>query len=480
MRKIKRLGIAARLLILMIAFIITVFGAVFFGFNYFLKRHVENEITTQLSRAVNDITSQKEIFAGRTGYITIFEARAIYDNIVRTLRESGRFSDVLAIVYVDETFERMYPSGDTNDSANTDEADVILGIAKNSNIGVSGVIYRTAVNRTGFYLTCLDLGETHGLTGISVIFYTGTEKYDIFTGEMFAMLLAILAVGSAICVIFVMIISRSISNPLRKLSDFADSIGRGDFTARKLKFFDREFVNLAERMNGAAEKLAMNDEEQKTFFQNVSHELKTPLMSVKGYAEGLKFGVFADDDEKEEAAGVIIAEADRLNALVSDLLYISKIDSDREVQLMAPASLNAIAASCAEKLKGLLVSGGTGGEKRITLNLPKQDIFAPCDEPSFIRAVMNVAANCLQYAASEVVISTGTDNDGHAFIKIRDDGHGISDDDLPNIFKRFYKGKEGKHGIGLAITKSIADRHNAVIEAGNDNGAVFTITFAEK
>ena len=97
-----------------------------------------------------------------------------------------------------------------------------------------------------------------------------------------------------------------------------------------------------------------------------------------------------------------------------------------------------------------------------------------------MRALMNIVANCVQYAKTLVEISF-YETEKNIFLYIRDDGPGIDEQDLPNIFKRFYKGKAGKHGIGLSIAKSIIERHGAKIIAGNrldyESGAEFIIEF---
>ena len=95
---------------------------------------------------------------------------------------------------------------------------------------------------------------------------------------------------------------------------------------------------------------------------------------------------------------------------------------------------------------------------------------------------MNITANCLRYAETTVNINY-FENGDKIILNIKDDGAGIEEQDLPNIFKRFYKGKSGKHGIGLSIAKSIIERHGARISAGNrldgESGAEFVIEFGK-
>jgi signal transduction histidine kinase len=297
------------------------------------------------------------------------------------------------------------------------------------------------------------------------------------------MLIIILIAATVFTLVYVIFISRSISKPIQKLCGFADEIGRGNFKRNEYAFKDRELIDLNLRMNETARKLEISDEDQKIFFQNVSHELKTPLMSIKGYAEGIKYGIFSSESEKSEASDIIIGESDRLNDLVVDLLYISKIDSSKQAQTenYMSVSLGAILEDCADKLRGILIDSKNSGAqaKTIKINHPKHDIFIECDEENLMRAIMNITANCLRYAETTVSIEY-YENGDKIILNIKDDGAGISEQDLPHIFKRFYKGKGGKHGIGLSIAKAIIEQHGAQLFARNREdcpGAEFIIEF---
>ncbi|MCL2773873.1 MAG: HAMP domain-containing histidine kinase, partial [Oscillospiraceae bacterium] len=349
-------------------------------------------------------------------------------------------------------------------------------------------IYKTSINSGNYYLTTVDLGKFYGTgwNGYSMIFYVSVEKYDQLMSNIYTMLLVILIIATIFLFLYVIFISRSISKPMRQLCVFADEIGRGNFTQNEYDFKDRELIDLNERMNETARKLEINGEDQKTFFQNVSHELKTPLMSIGGYAEGIKYGVFSSEKEQTGAVDIIIAESDRLKDLVEDLLYISRIDATKKFDKLTNESLGELLESCAQKLRGLLINsrsrqenGENKPEKKINIHHPKNDISILCDEESLMRAIMNIASNCLRYAKSAVDISfyeTGED----IILSVKDDGGGIDEKDMPNIFKRFYKGKGGKHGIGLSIAKAIIEQHHAKITAENrkdGNGAEFLIKF---
>jgi len=479
------------MLLLMIIFMILVFFSIFLSFNFFIEDYVRRDMEGQLSSAVRDIrqNSGSILFSSQVVQISggappqiVIDPMRVYTSVVWYLRTQNANSEVTTAIYYSADYIRVYPNSEYDMLQNLDEMDNIINIIKQNGLTEENLVYKTAAPFGTYYLTTVDLGPIYDLTGLSAVFYVSSGKYDIFISNIYSMLLIILFVAMLFTILYVLFISRSISKPIQKLCGFAGEIGHGNFKRSEYSFRDRELLDLNDRMNETAAKLEKNDEDQKIFFQNVSHELKTPLMSVRGYAEGIKYGVFADEKERNDAANIIIAESERLDALVSDLLYISKMDASEafgETAYPAKIDLAGLAENCAEKLRGLLIN--QNNSKKIEVIRPPETLYIYGDEESLMRALMNVIANCVQYAETLVEISFHENNTG-VFLFVKDDGAGIDENDLPNIFKRFYKGKSGKHGIGLSIAKSIIEHNGAVITADNrldGSGAEFVIEFAK-
>ena len=208
-------------------------------------------------------------------------------------------------------------------------------------------------------------------------------------------------------------------------------------------------------------------ERQQTFFQNASHELKTPLMAIQGYAEGIQAGVM----DTGSAAEVILKESDRMTELVEELLDISKIDMGRQLAL----SEMDVRELLYDSIRAVEPTAAAGGIT-ITPDFPETPIMVSCDDTRLRRAVTNILSNGVRYARSELRLTCRTEK-RHATIRIQDDGDGIAAEDLPHIFDRFYMGKNGKSGIGLALTKEIVHLHKGTIRAYNgETGAVFEIS----
>ena len=209
-------------------------------------------------------------------------------------------------------------------------------------------------------------------------------------------------------------------------------------------------------------------ERQQTFFQNASHELKTPLMAIQGYAEGIQAGVM----DTGSAAEVILAESDRMTGLVDELLDISKIDMGRQPLTLSETDIRELLYDSIRAVEPAAAASGI----TIVPDFPEEPVMVRCDDTQMRRAVTNILTNGLRYAHSQLCLTCRADK-RHVTIRIQDDGDGIAEEDLPHIFDRFYMGKSGKSGIGLALTREIIHLHKGTIRARNgDTGAVFEIT----
>ena len=188
----------------------------------------------------------------------------------------------------------------------------------------------------------------------------------------------------------------------------------------------------------------------RSFFQNASHELKTPLMAIQGYAEGIQAGVM----DAGGAAEVILEESDRMTELVEELLDISKIDMGRQQLALSETDIRELLYDSIRAVEPPAAASGI----TIAPDFPEEPIMVKCDDTQMRRAVTNILTNGLRYAHSQLCLTCRTDK-RHVTIRIQDDGDGIAEGDLPHIFERFYMGKSGKSGIGLALTREIGRAH---------------------
>ena len=207
-------------------------------------------------------------------------------------------------------------------------------------------------------------------------------------------------------------------------------------------------------------------ESQKWFFQNVSHELKTPMMAVQGCAEGIHTGVL----DPVGASGIILEETEQMSELVEELLALSRLESGQ-------ANAEFHLTDVRELLYDCLRSTEQPAEQknlRISLRFDEAPVLVNCDEIQLRRAFTNIITNAQRYAKEEIQIECKADK-GKAVVRIRDDGEGIAPKLLPHIFDRFFSTSKGGTGIGLSLAKEIVSLHKGTIHAANDGGAVFEI-----
>lgn len=208
-------------------------------------------------------------------------------------------------------------------------------------------------------------------------------------------------------------------------------------------------------------------ESQKWFFQNVSHELKTPMMAVQGCAEGIHTGVL----DPAEASGVILEETEQMSELVEELLALSRLESGQAKAEFHLTDIRELLYDCLRSTEQLAEQGNM----RISLRFDKNPVLVNCDEIQLRRAFTNIITNALRYAKEEIQIECKADR-GKAIVCIRDDGEGIAPELLPHVFDRFFSTRKGGAGIGLSLAKEITSLHKGTIHASNDGGAVFEIS----
>ena len=208
-------------------------------------------------------------------------------------------------------------------------------------------------------------------------------------------------------------------------------------------------------------------ESQKWFFQNVSHELKTPMMAVQGCAEGIHTGVL----DPVEASGVILEEAEQMSDLVEELLALSRLESGQANAEFHSMDVRELLYDCLRSTEQLAEQKNL----RISLCFDEKPVLVNCDEVQLRRAFTNIITNALRYAKGKIQIECKADR-GKAIVRIHDDGEGIAPELLPHIFDRFFSTRRGGAGIGLSLAKEIVSLHKGTISASNDGGALFEIS----
>lgn len=285
-------------------------------------------------------------------------------------------------------------------------------------------------------------------------------REDIFTRRVRDFLIISFLIAGTGAVVMAMFLSRYLSRPLRQLKSAAEKVAKGDFGVRLELPARDEIGNLAESFNYMAEALEKEDLLRKRLTSNIAHELRTPLAVMRAQAEAMADGVIED-----KAAGLenIRGEVERLTRLVAGIEDISRA----EASFFSEAQYKEI--NLKEFLQGLEQAlKPVFNKKRLTFSvINRGDICVSTDPDKLDRIITNIVANALKFTEKGGV-EIDYDYEGNGFfIEVRDTGRGISEAEIPRIFKRFYRGSntpEDGIGIGLAIVKELVDIMGGDIE----------------
>ena len=265
-------------------------------------------------------------------------------------------------------------------------------------------------------------------------------------------------------------IARKFSKPVQRLSEKADKLGEKEYSEAYDSGFCSELDSLNQTLDRTNEKLNTSKEFQMQLLSNVSHDLRTPLTMIKGYAEMIRDISWEDSEAMSSDLQVIIKEADRLNALVNEILEYSELQTEDDTKDMEQLDLSELVKSSAERFEKLLQPENVVIEKDIDLGL------TATGNPGLLeRALYNLMDNAVRHTGDGKKIRVALkQKDGIKVISVQDFGNGIAPEEIDHIWDRYYtsrqrKGK-GVSGLGLAIVKQIALKHRGKCYAESKEG----------
>ena len=297
---------------------------------------------------------------------------------------------------------------------------------------------------------------------------------------------------SVMAVLLITIITCSImsayqAKPLRDMADAARRFGRGDFTARVTGYEKAadEIVDLAESFNTMAASLAKVEKQRDDFIANVSHELKTPMTTIAGFAEGIIDGTIPEERE-QESLQIIVSETRRLSRLVRRMLDLSRLDaaSEKAVTAQEQFDLTEIASQVLISLEGKITSRNLD----VDVQMPEDKLMVWGDPDSITQVCYNLMDNAAKFAVPGSAITLQiVKKDGKAYTTIKNLGATIPKDELPLLFDRFHKADSSRSmdregvGLGLYIVKTIMSNLGESIAVTSEDGVTaftFTLTLA--
>lgn len=272
--------------------------------------------------------------------------------------------------------------------------------------------------------------------------------------------------------LFSYFISSFISRPIKDITDVIKEMGQGNLHQKVRVNGSGEIMDLANAFNAMSERIESLDKARSEFVANASHELKTPLSSMKVLAQSLLQNPEADIEIYREFMQDIDSEIDRMNNIIGDLLALVQLDKDEPDMNCVYADLDVLINETIKILKPLAVNKGIS----LTYSCKKDSIIEG-DTDKLKQMFINIIDNAIKYTldGGNVHILLEQKNN-KAVITISDDGMGIPETDLPYIFDRFYRVDKarsratGGTGLGLSIAQKIAHLHNGTIEVESVEG----------
>ena len=290
------------------------------------------------------------------------------------------------------------------------------------------------------------------------------------------LLIAISLLTLIIAFLLALLFSRQLAKPIENINETAGELARGNYGVT----FDeasgcREISELGATLNYATSELSQVDKLRSELIANVSHDLRTPLTMITGYSEMMRD---IPGENTPENAEIIIEESKRLTTLVNDMLDLSKYKAGQPLDLETFSLTDTVHGILARLSEFTRQNGYT-----ISFD-PQEEVFVAADRNRIQQVVYNLLNNSINYTgADKTVRVTQQLEEGKVRLSFADSGVGISDDDLPHIFERYYRSSSAHKratvgtGLGLSIVKSILDAHGAPFGVDTKPGAGSTFWF---
>ena len=366
----------------------------------------------------------------------------------------------------------------------------------------------------GVVRTVLDQGQYSGMTNLGGIYperrYMVALPVTITLGQLSVAQGMVLVAGdasslsemwsatatifffSAVVVLLISVVASTLTSayqarPLNEMAEAARKFGQGDFDVRVTGYEGRcdEISTLAEAFNAMASSLEKVESQRSEFIANVSHELKTPMTTIAGFAEGILDGTIPPERQKESLE-IIVSETRRLSRLVRRMLDLSRLKALSETAVTAQETFDL--TEVMSRVIASLESKITSRKLDVDVQMPDEKLLVWGDPDSVTQVCYNLLDNAAKFAAPDSTITIHiAKKDGKAVTSIRNLGATIPSDELPLLFDRFHKADSSRSmdregvGLGLYIVKTILGNLKENISVTSEDGVTqftFTLTLA--
>lgn len=309
-------------------------------------------------------------------------------------------------------------------------------------------------------------------------------KIKLLTQGVFTIVMYSLLISFGIALLIIFSITSQMKREIVTLRDAAKHISEGNFEQKILVRSNDELSELAESFNEMADELSRSEKMKSQFISNLSHDIRSPLTSIKGYTQGMLDGVI-EGDKQERYLRIVRDESDRLLKMANDILDLSKMESGQIQLTKRDFDLNNMIVNVLDRFETQII------DKRIKLSIDlyKDSILAHGDEQYLQRVIHNLIDNAVKFVDVEGTISIRSEiKADKLLVGVSNTGHVLSPDELLSIWGRFSKldqsrGMDKKSsGLGLSIVREIVKAHDEKIEvySNDDIGVAFLFSIEKQ
>ncbi|MBR2639029.1 MAG: HAMP domain-containing histidine kinase [Oscillospiraceae bacterium] len=339
--------------------------------------------------------------------------------------------------------------------------------------GTLGGIYESSHYTVGIPIKN---GET-----VMAVLFASTEATDVwfFIMDLMDIIFFCALIATAVSSVAIYFVTNSMTKPLREMAAAAKSFSTGDFTVRVPAEGEDEIAQLARSFNHMADSMADLESIRRSFIANVSHELKTPMMTIGGFIDGILDGTVPKEKHKQYLA-IVSEEVKRLSRMVKSMLSIARIEAgdmkinptDFDINELVCRTVFAFEQKIEEK-------------KLEIMGLESDEVFVKADNDLIHQVVYNLIDNAVKFVNEGGCISFSyAQKDGSVFVSVKNTGVGIAQQELPRLFDRFYKTDKSRSldktgvGLGLYIVQTIVNQHKGDLLVKSVEGEYTEFTFS--
>jgi len=342
-----------------------------------------------------------------------------------------------------------------------------------------------SINETGIILTAGEVQSIENGNVVSNIDYSSNvNSYSVFKldneyivitpnikNSLLILFFSMQRISTLIPIILgtviIFLATITVVRPIKLISEASKKVAGGDFSIQLPIKGNTEVSELTRNFNLMVKELSANEYLHKEFVSNVSHEFKTPITSLKGYAKLLKCEGLPDD-KRQEYADIIISESERLSNLSSKLLKLSELENEIIRNKREQFSLD-------EQIRdAILLLQNEWEKKNLELDVDMEEVTIKGYKELMVLVWINLISNAIKYSGQGDLLKITLRQTDKIIIEIRDSGIGMTKEDAGKIFQRFYKADKSRNGtgtgLGLSIVKKIIDLHDGTIYVDSEPG----------